>query len=53
MKNWRTSLIGVLGGLPGVIQGLLEGDYPKAIQGVLFMVLGFVAKDYGVTGAGV
>lgn len=52
MKNWRTSLIGVLGGLPGVIQGLLEGNYTVAIQGALMMLLGFFAKDYAVTGSG-
>ena len=52
MKNWRTSLIGVLGGLPGVIQGLLEGNYAVAAQGAMLMLLGFFAKDNAVTGIG-
>lgn len=52
MKNWRTSLIGVLGGLPGVIQGLLEGNYTVAVQGAMLMLLGFFAKDTSVTGIG-
>lgn len=52
LKNWRTSLIGVIGGLPTIVTCLLNGDYQGAIGGAALMLVGFFAKDYSVTGAG-
>lgn len=51
-KNWRTSLAGVVGGLPIIATALLAGDYAKALEGAALMLVGFLAKDFTVTGTG-
>jgi hypothetical protein len=57
MKNWKTTLIGVLAGFIPLGQGLLQGlyagqhfDWSKIGIGAGIMALGSLAKDFNVTG---
>lgn len=57
MKNWKTSLLGVLGGLAILFGPRLQGD-PNAPpitlgnigQAAAITLLGIAAKDHDVTG---
>jgi hypothetical protein len=60
VKNWKTTLIGVLAGFiplgQGILQGLAMGqhfDWSKIGIGAGIMALGAVAKDLNVTGGSV
>jgi len=50
MKNWKTSLLGSLAGLPMIIEGAISKDWGKVITGVAAILLGLFAKDANVTG---
>ncbi len=57
MKNWKTTLFGVLAGLPMLLGGigvhfghLGVVSVDQAIGGVGALLLGFFAKDHNVTG---
>ena len=53
MKNWKTSVLGAVGGLPMIIQGVINQDWAMVITGVASVLLGFFAKDSNVTGTGI
>ena len=57
MKNWKTSLLGVLAGLPMLLHGagvsvghIGDGDWLTFVQGLLVAGVGLAAKDHDVTG---
>lgn len=57
MKNWKTTLLGILGGLALMFGPRLSGDKTAPpittssfIQGALVAALGAVSKDHNVTG---
>lgn len=53
MKNWKTTLAGALGGSIIAIQPLLstgEVDIKALITGFVVAFIGFVSKDFNVTG---
>ena len=57
MKNWRTTVTGVLGGISIFLYDFLTGLQagkpfdPKAlIIGLVLVILGIVAKDFSTTG---
>ena len=45
MKNWRTSLAGIIGGVFLIIKGWLIKDTNVIVAGVGIVVTGIVAKD--------
>jgi hypothetical protein len=56
-KNWKTSLIGIVGGvLISVADGLSNGTIQFTLKGVLTGIvvaaLGLLAKDFTTTGIG-
>ncbi len=54
MKNWKTTLLGLLGGgtisIDGIIHQGLTNGWHQAIVGLVIALIGFVAKDWDVTG---
>lgn len=52
MKNWKTTLIGFVAGLPQIVTCVLAGDYKGALLGAGVLLIGLLAKDAGVTGVG-
>lgn len=56
MKNWKTTLIGVLLGVGTFLEPIINTghiDVAKTILGALMVALGIVAKDFNVTGGSV
>jgi len=60
MKNWKTTLFGVLAALPSFLHGagvhvghVGQGDWLTFVQGLLVAGLGLAAKDSNVTGGSV
>jgi hypothetical protein len=49
-RNWRTTMAGLLTGLPILASGILEKNPQKIISGVGLIVLGILGKDANVTG---
>lgn len=58
-KNWKTTLTGILAGLPGIVDALDTAFKSGALSGktgcelalsIGFVVFGAVAKDHNVTG---
>lgn len=46
MKNWRTSLAGICGGLIPIISGLTPPiNWTNVAIGVVIVILGVLAKD--------
>lgn len=55
MKNWKTTAAGAVGAAAITLQSLFtngEVDIKTAITAVIVAILGYLAKDAGVTGAG-
>jgi hypothetical protein len=52
MKNWRTTLLGCLGGLVLIVKGALIHDPAMVTTGVSTALMGYFAKDNSVTGTG-
>lgn len=55
MKNYKTTLVGVVGAIASVAYPLLtKGNVEVAeiIRAVVIAAVGFLAKDFNVTGAG-
>ena len=55
MKNWKTTLVGAIAGGLTAIAPLLEGSdvsVSSILSGFAIAVLGYLAKDFGVTGKG-
>lgn len=60
MKNWKTTLFGVIASLPALLPvlgiqhfgHLGSGSIDQVIGGIGALLLGFFAKDSNVTGAG-
>ena len=52
MKNWKTTAIGLVGAAVQIAVPLLQGgaDIKDVITAVIIGLLGFFAKDAGVTG---
>ena len=57
MKNWKTTIIGLIGAIVIALQPIISGDGfswkadgSKVIMAIVVAALGFVAKDYDVTG---
>jgi hypothetical protein len=58
MRSWKTTLIGALAGVSIVLQATLQQalagqhvDWNKVGLGCLIALLGYVCKDYNVTGS--
>jgi hypothetical protein len=43
--DWKTTSLGVVGGLPSLIEGIAEKNIGKLIQGICTILLGLFAKD--------
>lgn len=61
MKNWKTSVLGIIAGLPVAIQALLDaynaGQFTgksafQVVTGIGIILIGLYAKDWNVTGTG-
>jgi hypothetical protein len=57
MKNWKTTLIGLLGAIAIALEPIISGqgfnwkdDGGKIFTAIVVAALGFVAKDHDVTG---
>lgn len=52
MKNWKTTLIGLLGAAVQIALPLIQGglDLKQVASAVVIGLLGILAKDAGVTG---
>ena len=53
MKNWKTTLIGVAGGLLIAVGGVMTDgavDFAELAAAVSTALLGFFAKDFNVSG---
>lgn len=54
MKNWKTTLIGAIGAVFTVVWPLLQTgsvDIKDAVSAGVLALLGYLAKDAGITGA--
>jgi len=55
MKNWKTTLAGLIGAVALTLQDLFATgsvDTKTIISAVVVAALGYLSKDYNVTGAG-
>jgi len=58
-KNWKTTLLGIIGGVPQLLAGSGFGavgghfDWHTFLSGLAVVGLGLVAKDHDVTGGSV
>lgn len=59
MKNWKTTIVGILGAiftacLPLIQTGAFDihKDWPSLIQAAGIALLGYLAKDFNVSGTG-
>lgn len=55
MKNWKTTLTGLLGAIAVSLIPVIQGHGFEAeaiVTGVALGILGFIAKDYDTTGVG-
>ena len=55
MKNWKTTVVGAIAGGLTAISPMLEGDdvsLMSILSGFAIAVLGYLSKDFGVTGKG-
>ena len=59
-KSWKTSLMGVLAGLPMLLHGagvsighVGTGDWITFLQGLFVAGIGLAAKDHDVTGGSI
>jgi len=58
-KNWKTTLLGIIGGVPQLLAGSGFGvvgghfDWHTFLSGLAVVGLGLVAKDHNVTGGSV
>lgn len=50
LKNWKTSIMGALAGLPYIFDGVIKQDATIITQGIGLLLLGIFAKDGNVTG---
>lgn len=50
LKNWKTSLLGSIGGITLLLKGLATSDTTLVITGISTMLMGLLAKDGNVTG---
>jgi hypothetical protein len=50
MKNWKTTLSGLLTGAALAFAGYKTGNNEMIMAGVLAVIQGFVSKDANVTG---
>ncbi len=50
MKNWKTTLLGIVAGIAPLIVGILTKDTAKITEGVALILMGLVAKDHDQTG---
>lgn len=50
MKNWKTTVMGSVAGLPQIITGIISKDWGSVITGVATILMGIFAKDSNVTG---
>lgn len=53
MKNWKTTLVGALAGGLVAVQPLLESgtlDWKAVVTGFLVAALGYLAKDFNISG---
>lgn len=48
--NFKTSLAGLITGLPILLTGLIENDWAKVAEGAGIILMGFFAKDFNKTG---
>lgn len=55
MKNWKTTVVGAVGAAALALQSLFatgEVDAKTALTAAIVAILGFLAKDFNVTGTG-
>jgi len=55
MKNWKTTLTGILGAIAVAIIPIIQSgkfELKDLVIPIVIAILGFVAKDYDTTGAG-
>lgn len=55
MKNYRTTLVGLIGAIASVAYPLLSSgtiSVSEIIRAVVIAALGFLAKDFSTTGTG-
>lgn len=48
--NYKTSVAGIIGGLPQIVEGIASKNWTMVATGVCTLLLGFFAKDKDVTG---
>lgn len=48
-RNWKTSIVGLLGGLLPLLTGILEKDPSKISAGLAIIFAGLFAKDHDAT----
>jgi hypothetical protein len=49
-KSWKTTLAGLITGLPILITGLITQDWHTMMTGLAPIIIGALAKDHNVTG---
>lgn len=52
LKNWKTTLIGIAGGVPTIIHAYSVGGKTEAIMGIAILLIGLLSKDHDTTGIG-
>lgn len=50
MKNWKTSLLGLIGGVAMALQGVQSHNWQDYLSAGAITALGLFAKDHNVTG---
>ena len=45
LKNWKTSLVGIVSGLPLLVEGIIVGDPVKITTALGAIFIGLLAKD--------
>ena len=50
MKSWKTTVAGIIGGLPQILNGIIANDWGSVGAGLALIVVGLFAKDHDVSG---
>jgi len=49
-KNWKTSILGIIGAAPQIITSIDTHNNTTLITGICTLLMGLFAKDYDVSG---
>ena len=50
LRNWFTSVLGGIVGIPEIIAGIQAGDVVMILKGLAMFLMGLAAKDSNVSG---